>query len=78
MSQVSGESSGKQHRKRATGAGTNLGGPPHLQARTTDELEALLRQRLEDGGPGIEATPEFWARLKKRARHSAAGAEPDQ
>lgn len=78
MSQVGGEPSGEQHRKRATRADAKLGGPPHLQVRTPDELEALLSQRLEDGGPGVEATPEFWARLKERARHSAGGAETGQ
>ena len=75
MSQVSGEPPGEQHRKRASRPDANLGGPPHLQVRTSDELEALLSQRLAEAGASVEATPEFWARLKERARRSAGGAE---
>jgi hypothetical protein len=32
------------------------------------ELEAELLRRLDDPRPGVEATPEFWADLKRRVR----------
>jgi hypothetical protein len=59
-------------------ADEDLGGPPHLEVGTDDELETLLRHRLDNGGPGVEATPEFWARLKERARRSSGEAGPGQ
>ena len=46
----------------------DLGGPPHLEVGTDDELESLLAQMLDSGEPSIEATPELWARLEERAR----------
>jgi hypothetical protein len=76
MSQVGGEPPSQQRRKRTTRADANLGGPSHLQVRTADELEALLGRRLDDGGPSVGATPEFWERLKERTRRSPGGAEP--
>ena len=45
-----------------------LGGPSHLNVATRADLESLLLSRLEEGGPSIEATPEFWDALKARAR----------
>ena len=42
------------------------GGPDHLTVGSQDELESLLLRRLEDSGPGVEATPEFWRGLKGR------------
>src|SRR4051812_35406907 len=59
-------------------ADADLGGPPHLEVGTDDDLESLLTHRLENGGTSIEATPEFWARLKERARHSAGEGESGQ
>ena len=44
----------------------NLGGPGHLRAGTTEELEDRLLRGLEEGGPSIEATPAFWRDLKER------------
>ena len=43
---------------------------------TADELEILLTRRLDNGGASVEATPEFWAGLKERARRSTGGAKP--
>lgn len=59
-------------------ADADLGGPPHLEVGTDDELEALLSQRLDNGGPSVEATPEFWAGLKERARRASGKPEPGQ
>ena len=50
------------------------GAPEHLTFETVDELERLLEQRLE-GGPGVEATPAFWAELRQIAMRRAAGGE---
>ena len=49
-------------------AAEDVGGPPHLAVGTADELEAVLERRLDVGGPGVDATPEFWQRLKDRGR----------
>jgi len=43
------------------------GAPPHLTYRSDVALEALLLERVMDESPGIEATPEFWEDLKRRA-----------
>ena len=59
-------------------ADADLGGPPRLEVGTDDELEALLSQRLDNGGPSVEATPEFWAGLKERARRATGKPEPGQ
>jgi plasmid stability protein len=45
----------------------NYAGPPHLTFHTDAELEALLLDRLNDTRPDIEATPEFWEDLERRA-----------
>jgi hypothetical protein len=73
MARGSDEFSGKSPRKDTA---ASLGGPPHLEVGMDGELEALLSQRLDQGGQSIEATPEFWARLKERARRSANGGGP--
>lgn len=47
----------------------DYGAPEHLSFSNDEELEKLLLERLE-GGPSIEATPEFWRSLEKQfARH---------
>ena len=46
------------------------GAPSHLTVTTDTDLESLLLNRLQEGGPSIEATPEFWDALKARARAS--------
>lgn len=51
----------------------DLGGPPHLSFRSDEELEALLNSRLDDERPSIEATPEFWRDLKRRALGQRGG-----
>jgi hypothetical protein len=48
--------------------GVDHGAPPHLSIESDDQLEALLLERLQSTEPGIEATPEFWARLHEEAR----------
>ena len=54
---------------------TDVGGPEHLAAGTDAEVESLLLRRLENTEPGIEATPQFWARLRDEAKaRRAAGA----
>ena len=40
--------------------------PAHLSFRNQEELEALLLEGLQSG-PAVEATPEFWEDLKRRA-----------
>jgi hypothetical protein len=40
----------------------------HLTVSNHAQVEALLLERLESTEPGIEATPEFWAKLRDEAR----------
>jgi hypothetical protein len=58
---------------RADAADTaDLGGPAHLTFESDGELEALLTRRDNDE-PSIEATPEFWEQLRRRARNGPNG-----
>jgi plasmid stability protein len=45
----------------------DYGAPAHLTFRSDRELEALLLESINDPRPSIEATPEFWAALQRRA-----------
>ena len=45
-----------------------FGAPDHLTVSDDAALEALLTRRLESTDPGIEATPEFWEKLREEAR----------
>jgi hypothetical protein len=51
----------------------DFGGPDHLRIGSADELEARLLHSLEEGGPSIEATPDFWNALKDRVRRPRPG-----
>lgn len=53
--------------------GAGFGGPDRLAVVMADDLESLLERRLDEGGQGVEATLEFWRRLKDRARLRAGG-----
>jgi hypothetical protein len=49
------------------------------EAATSEaELEGMLVQRLESGGPGVELTPEFVERFKRdvQARRESRGQRP--
>lgn len=45
----------------------DYGGPAHLTFSSDDELESFLVRRIADTGEPVEATPQFWADLKRRA-----------
>lgn len=49
------------------GVEEEFGAPGHLTVNNDSEVEALLLERLESTEPGIEATPEFWAKLRNEA-----------
>jgi plasmid stability protein len=52
----------------------DFGAPAHLTFTTEEELEAMLVRRIEDSSGSVEATPEFWANLKRQAaEHRAKG-----
>ena len=50
------------------GADENYGAPGHLSPADDTQLEALLVRRLENTEPGVEATPQFWEKLREEAR----------
>lgn len=39
--------------------------PSRVTYSNSDELEAVLAARMKNPAPGIEATPDYWANLKK-------------
>jgi hypothetical protein len=53
---------------RADTEGFDYGAPPDLTVNSMEELESFLLKRIVDDAPGIEATPEFWRKLRERAR----------
>lgn len=59
----------------ATAGTSDHGAPDHLTFGTDEALEAMLVQRLDDDRPSIEATPEFWRDLKRRAGVQSNGLE---
>lgn len=46
----------------------DFGAPPGVQYDSDDELEAELARRMEEGGPSIEITQEYWDRLRARVQ----------
>jgi len=44
-----------------------MDGPAHLTFQSKAELEQLLLQRVNDPGPPIPMTPEFWDGIRHRA-----------
>ena len=50
------------------GDGEEYGSPEHLTVGNDARVEALLLERLESTAPGVEATPEFWAKLRAEAK----------
>jgi hypothetical protein len=54
-------------RAEAVDAEDDSDAPPHLTFATDEELEAILVRRIDDTDGSIEATPEFWGRLKQDA-----------
>ncbi len=46
-------------------------GPPHLEIRSDADLERLLLSRIDDPRPSIEATPAFWADLRREMERRA-------
>jgi hypothetical protein len=48
------------------GEEADWGPPPGASFQTKAELDAILSERLNDPGPGIEATPAFWAEFQRR------------
>ncbi|HEY7116372.1 MAG TPA: hypothetical protein VH475_07295 [Tepidisphaeraceae bacterium] len=46
----------------------DLGAPAHLSFRSDEELEQILVRRIDDDQGTIEATPEFWVDLRRRAQ----------
>jgi hypothetical protein len=48
--------------------GEDFGAPNDLHFENDPELESMLLQRLKDDQPSVEATPEFWNELRRRAR----------
>jgi plasmid stability protein len=57
---------------RSDAEGEDPGAPDHLSFQSADQLEQMLLSRLDDK-PGIEATSEFWADLKQKARQARPG-----
>jgi hypothetical protein len=50
----------------------DYGAPAHLTFTTEEELEAMLVRRIENEGGSVEATPEFWAGMTRRAAERGA------
>jgi plasmid stability protein len=54
----------------------DLGSLPEILNEEDPELESELLRRLDDPRPGIEATPEFWAEMKRRVHDGERGRQP--
>jgi plasmid stability protein len=54
----------------------DLGPAPGVLDEDDPALEAELLRRMNDSRPGIEATPQFWEDLKRRARERREARSP--
>ena|SRR5437763_211239 len=52
----------------ADAEGEDFGAPESLHVENQQQLERLVLERLEDPGPSVEVTEEFWEGLKRRIR----------
>ena len=51
----------------------DFGAPDSVTVKSQAQLESLLIDRMENGGPSIELTPDFWRHLKELARGPQGG-----
>ncbi len=54
-------------------AGMDVGAPASQAFDSPEALEEALLSRVDDPRPGIEATADFWAKLKRRAAGEGGG-----
>jgi hypothetical protein len=57
--------------------GEDFGVPADLSVGDDQQLEAPLLQRLADDRPSIEATPQYWADLRRRLAENRGGQSKD-